>query len=301
MPPAPLAFNAIEASTPNDRRPLGFDASTTTETTASTAPPARAPLSASAALVGHLPIGASAPNAAEPAPVVSPLAVSSSAGDVEPPIGDGVPNAAELPSVVRPLAVPSSAALSPPPPAIAAPSGAEHELLVGAFGKALQVAQDRRARDVLEIVLAAEQEHVATVMHALAEQRREYGDQLERAVKRLSEELTSDSVIEIGELFHRSAGEITGALARGERYSRSLIEKQNNVLERLEAIDNGISKLLAVATEIRDIGSALASALPTVTRQRTPAKESERRLVVVPTKTDPLASIREDLDSDDDT
>jgi hypothetical protein len=220
--------------------------------------------------------------------------------------GNVLPRYAALIPNTAPPPVPPSLAPSLPPATSPVPSelrlSAEHELLLGAFGKALQSVQDRRASDVLEVVLTAEQEHLATVMQALADQRHEYGEQLERAVRRLSDELTADSITEIGELFHRSAGEITGSLARSERYSRSLIEKQNDALAKLGAIEDGVAKLLAVATELRDIGSSLASALTNLSQQRAPPpKEPERRRSVITKQTDVLAALREDPDADDDT
>lgn len=177
-----------------------------------------------------------------------------------------------------------------------------------AFGNALEAAHDRRGRVVVETLLVAQHEQLAMLMQALADQRHDYrgelermvqgyGEHLERAVKKLSDELTPESITQIGDIFHTSAGQITGALSRAERLHGRSIDKQNQILEVLGTLTERVSSLLAVVTDLKDLGGELATLAP----QRTSApREPERRLAVVPASPDVLAVIREDLDSDDD-
>ena len=175
------------------------------------------------------------------------------------------------------------------------------ELLLAAFGRALEAVEVRQTREVLHVALTAQQEHLALVMQSLADQRHEYGDQLERAVRRLSDELSSDSVTEIGELFRLSAGEITGALRRTERLSGTLIEKQDQILGALgtlarkqEQATDATAKLLAVACELRDLGSVLAGSLAPAPGRAPTSRESERRLQVVARRPDLLEGLADD-------
>lgn len=230
---------------------------------------------------------------------------------VEPPAVPSEPPV--VPTHVTPeVHAPSSGAatLAPPTAAVASVTEADEparppcspvvreiELILTAFGQTFEVVSARQGRDVLHVALTAQQEHLALFMQALADHRRDYGDQLERAVRRLSDELTSDSVTQIGELFHRSAGEITGALARTERLSGRLIEKQNLILEALGNLGSTTAQLVAVVTELRDIGNGIAGSLAA---SRAPTREPERRLQVVASRPDILEGVREDLDCDDD-
>ena len=144
------------------------------------------------------------------------------------------------------------------------------------------------------------------LMQALADQRHDYrgdlerlvhgyGEHLERAVKKLSDELTPESISQIGELFHLSAGKITGALVRAEHLHGKSIEKQNQVLEVLGNLTKQATNLLAVVTELKELGGAA------LTPQRpAPAREPERHLAVVSAAPDVLAVIRDDLDEEDD-
>lgn len=175
------------------------------------------------------------------------------------------------------------------------------ELLLAAFGRALEAVEVRQTREILHVALTAQQEHLALVMQSLADQRHEYGDQLERAVRRLSDELSSDSVTEIGELFRLSAGEITGALRRTERLSGTLIEKQDQILGALgtlarkqEQATDATAKLLAVACELRDLGSVLAGSLAPAPGRAPTSRESERRLQVVARRPDLLEGLADD-------
>ena len=196
--------------------------------------------------------------------------------------------------------------IAPAAPTVLAASDADPvvqrvELLLAAFGRALEAVEVRQTREVLHVALTAQQEHLALVMQSLADQRHEYGDQLERAVRRLSDELSSDSVTEIGELFRLSAGEITGALRRTERLSGTLIEKQDQILGALgtlarkqEQATDATAKLLAVACELRDLGSVLAGSLAPAPGRAPTSRESERRLQVVARRPDLLEGLADD-------
>ncbi len=203
------------------------------------------------------------------------LATSVATTDPATPITTLAPHASSV--TVTPTGVPASPADDP--------SVQRVELMLTAFGKACEAVQVRQTREVLHVALTAQQEHLALLMQSLADQRHEYGDQLERAVRRLSDELSSDSVTEIGELFHRSAGEITGALRRTERLSGSLIEKQNQILGALGTIGDTTSQLLAV---MRELGSGLGSV------HTPPPRASERHRQVVTRRPDVLESLDED-------
>lgn len=178
-----------------------------------------------------------------------------------------------------------------------------------AFGNALQASHERNGRDVLHTVLNAQQEQLAMLMQALADQRLEYreqlersiqgcGELLERAAKRLSDDLNPEAILQIGELFHGSAGQITGALARTERLSASMIEKQNRLLDGLGTLSEQLGKLLTVVIELRDLGHSIAGLPVPMSTQRAPPPE--RHLSLVAGRPDVLADIRDDLDNDDD-
>lgn len=177
-----------------------------------------------------------------------------------------------------------------------------------AFGNALQATHERNGRDVLHTVLTAQQEQLAMLMQALADQRLEYreqlersiqgcGELLERAARRLSDELNPEAILQIGELFHGSAAQISGALARTERLSASMIEKQNRILDGLGTLTEQLGRLLAVVTELRDLGHLAGSPVPMSTQRAPPP---ERHLSLVAGRPDVLADIRDDLDNDDD-
>ena len=192
-------------------------------------------------------------------------------------------------------------------------TGVDLEKCLLAIGNALQASHERNGRDILHIVLSAQQEQLAMTMQTLADQRLDYREQLDRAVEsfgeqlghaahRLSDELNPQAILQIGELFHASAGQITGALARTERLTGNMIEKQNRLIEGLGILTGQLTRLLTVVTEIRDHGQALvtSSALPAPPRA-SPAREPERHLSLVAGHPDVLADIRDELDDDDDT
>lgn len=122
------------------------------------------------------------------------------------------------------------------------------ESLVGAFGTALEAADNRRSRDALHTLLDAHQEQLLTVVHALHEHRHESQQTLERAVEhlvvRMAEELTPSSIMGIGELFRESAGEITGAMRRNEHL-------QGKTLEALGALSKGLAQLSREVANLR--------------------------------------------------
>lgn len=248
---------------------------------------------------GVAPVAAEPPPPA-PAPAVPPAVTASPQA---PPVQSitGMSTAANAPEAPAPPPAPPVAVAGALPVAVAGePVVQQIELLLAAFGKALEAVQVRQGRDVLHVALTAQQEHLAILMQALADHRHDYGEQLERAVRRLSDELTSESVTEIGELFHRSAGEITGALTRSERLSGRLIEKQNQLLEALSTLGRSTAQLVDVVTELRDIGSGIARSMAALASSRVaPVREPERRLQVVAGRPDILESVREDLDQED--
>ena len=222
-------------------------------------------------------------------------------GGVDPPPA-ATPSASEPPALDNPVV--SSLVVSSPPavPAVVEPPATStltldthsQELLLAAFGKALENCHDRRGRDVLHTVLTAQEEQHASLVQVLADQRQEYGDQLERAVVRMGE-VMPESLIQAGEAFHQSAGKLTGALSRIERLSGNQIEKHNLSLQLLGDIRADLAQFLAVAAEVRDL---LAHSLT-----GRPQPRHERRLAVVPTSphepdddTDILAKIGDDLD-----
>lgn len=257
---------------------------------------ASAPPGPGALSVGAL--GSSHPRAAEPPTLSrSPLAALVPAATALPEPSTPAPPAA---APVTTLAIPAA------PPASSSETTQQIEYLLTAFGKAFEAVHARQGRDVLHVVLTAEQEHLAILMQALADHRHDYGEQLERAVRRLSDELTSDSIKDIGELFHRSAGEITGALRRSEHLEGKSILKQDEVLKALGGLTTQVTslgdttaRLLAVAVELRDVGNGIASSLAAPSRVQ--AREPKHHLQVVPSRADILDTVREDLDNDDET
>ncbi len=229
------------------------------------------------------PVLTNPPTVSPVVPVVSPAQDTANRIASSPPVSPSPP----VPAVVE-------------PPATIAPTTEARlqALLLEAFGKALENCQDRRGRDVLHIVLTAQEEQHASLVQVLADQRQEYGDQLERAVVRMSE-LMPESLVQAGEVFHQSAGKLTGALSRIERLSGNQIEKHNQSLQLLGDIRADLSQFLAVAAEVRDL---LAHSLT-----GRPKPRLERRLAVIPASPDDpdddsdiLAKIRDDLDEPED-
>ena len=165
--------------------------------------------------------------------------------------------------------------------------------LLTAVGEAIESYHGRHGRDLLHMVLTAQEEQHASLVQVLADQRREYGDQLERAVIQMSERMP-DSLIEAGEAFHESAGKLTGALSRIERLFGHPIEKHNLSLQLLGDIRAHLSQILAIAAEVRDLLEHNLAGRP--------QPRHERRLAVVPASsnepddgTDILAEVRDDL------
>ena len=203
------------------------------------------------------------------------------------PVASAPPDARPVPAVVE-----SVATLAP------ATEARLQSLLLEAFGKALDSCQDRRGRDVLHTVLTAQEEQHASLVQVLADQRLEYGDQLERAVVRMSE-LMPESLVQAGEVFHQSAGKLTGVLSRIERLSGNQIEKHNLSLQLLGDIRADLSQFLAVAAEVRDL---LAHSLT-----GRPKPRIDRRMAVISAPPDDpdddsdiLAKISDDLDEPED-
>ena len=214
------------------------------------------------------------------------------------------------PSAIGPV-VPMVAAVPGPqqPTGSSTAKGVDIEQCLLAFGNALQASHERNARDVLHIVLTAQQEQLVMLMQAIADQRLDYreqlersiqgyGEQLGRAARQLSEELNPEAILQIGELFHTSAGQITGALGRCERLLTCVIDKQSRLLESLGALTEQVVTQLAVLTDLQELGHSLAGAPVPMPTQRAPPPE--RHLSLVAGRPDVLADIRDDLDNDDD-
>lgn len=110
------------------------------------------------------------------------------------------------------------------------------ESLLGAFGQALTIAQDRRASATLDVLLTAQHEHMAVVVQGMADQRRDYGEALEQAMQRLVHDLAPESIMNVGETFRLSAGEITGALRRGEHMQARVLDVLTGIREQLAVL-----------------------------------------------------------------
>ena len=187
------------------------------------------------------------------------------------------------------------------------PVDLERSLL--AFGNALQVSHERNGRDVLHTVLTAQHEQLAMLIQAIADQRLDYRDQLERSIqsygeqlgraaRQLSDELNPEAILQIGELFRVSAGHITGALGRGERLTTVMIDKQSRLVDGLGTLTGQIAQLVAVVTELRDFRQGQGDA--TSPQRAPPPREPKQRLARVVGHPDVLAGIRDDLDAEDD-
>src|SRR5688572_2298776 len=97
----------------------------------------------------------------------------------------------------------------------------------------MTIAQDRRASETLDVLLTAQHEHMALFTQGMAEQRRDYGEALERAFERFAQEMAPESILTVGETFRVSAGEITGALRRGEHMQGRVLEVLTEIREQL--------------------------------------------------------------------
>lgn len=122
------------------------------------------------------------------------------------------------------------------------------EALLGAFGQAMTITQDRRASETLDVLLTAHHEQMALVFQGMAQQRQEYGEALERAIERLASDLAPESIMTIGETFRISAGEITGALRRGEHMQGRVLEELTGIRKLLEKLAQNGAALAASQT-----------------------------------------------------
>lgn len=111
-----------------------------------------------------------------------------------------------------------------------------------ALCKAMACTTDRRTNETLELCLTAHMEQTALMVQSFSDQRQDYGAALERTIKRIVEEAAPESLINIGEVFQRSAGEITAALRCGDH-------TQAKILETLRKIDGHLGLLVARADE----------------------------------------------------
>jgi predicted RNA-binding Zn ribbon-like protein len=126
------------------------------------------------------------------------------------------------------------------------------EALLGALGTALTIAQDRRASETLDVVLTAQHEHMALVIQGMADQRRDYGEALERALQRFAQEMAPESILSVGETFRQSAGEITGALRRGEYMQGRVLEVLTGIRDTLKDLAQHGAALAAVAAKAEE-------------------------------------------------
>lgn len=164
--------------------------------------------------------------------------------------------------------------------------------LLGAFGQALTIAQDRRANETLDIVLTAQHEQMALVVQGMAEQRHEYGAALERAVTRLTQEAAPESLINVGEVFQQSAEQITGALRRGEHL-------QGRMLEALRGIGQQLGELS------QQVAALATPALAPATKASEPHADKPALSLVAtgsgkPSRDSPLNRLSDNDDDDDD-
>lgn len=127
------------------------------------------------------------------------------------------------------------------------------EGLLGALGQALTSAGDRRASETLEVLLTAQHEHMAFFIQGMAEQRRDYGEALERAFERFARDLAPESILTVGETFRLSAGEITGALRRGEHMQGRVLGVMTEVRELLkELVQQGSARATSASTTVEE-------------------------------------------------
>lgn len=145
--------------------------------------------------------------------------------------------------------------------------------LLAAFGKAMTGAHDRRANETLDMVLTAQHEQTALILQGMADQREYYGATLERAIIRLTRDVAPESFINIGEVFQKSAAEISSALRCGEHM-------QLRVLETLREISASLKQLL---TQVDEFTTAPKVQNPPEVRTEKPAEAPNLR--VLPTGT----------------
>jgi hypothetical protein len=126
------------------------------------------------------------------------------------------------------------------------------EGLLGAFGQALTIAQDRRASATLDVLLTAQHEHLAVVVQGMADQRRDYGEALEDAMQRLVRDLSPESIMGVGETFRMSAGEITGALRRGEHMQARVLDVLTGIREQLAVLVRQATMTAASPAKVDD-------------------------------------------------
>lgn len=145
--------------------------------------------------------------------------------------------------------------------------------LLAAFGKAMTCAHDRRANETLDIVLTAQHEQTALILQGMADQREYYGATLERAILRLTRDVAPESFINIGEVFQKSAAEISSALRCGEHM-------QLRILETLREISATLRQLLTRVDEVAD-----ASKVQNLQEDRAEKPAETPNLRVLPTGT----------------
>lgn len=145
--------------------------------------------------------------------------------------------------------------------------------LLAAFGSVMTCAHDRRANETVDMVLTAQNEQTALILQGMADQREYYGATLERAVLRLTRDVAPESFINIGEVFQRSAAEISSALRCGEHM-------ELRVLETLREISARLGHLL---TQVNELGVGSKAQNQSEVRAEKPAETPNLR--VLPTGT----------------
>lgn len=163
--------------------------------------------------------------------------------------------------------------------------------LLAAFGKTMTCTHDRRANETIDMVLTAQHEQTALILQGMADQREYYGATLERAVLRLTQDVAPESFINIGEVFQRSAAEISSAVRCGEHM-------QLRVLEALREINSRLEKIL---TRVNELDAVTKATNPLEARAEKPAETPNLR--VLPTGTGErkrAGNILERISDDDD-
>ena len=136
------------------------------------------------------------------------------------------------------------------------------EELLGVFGHAMTIAQDRRASETLDVLLTAQHEHMAVFIQGMAEQRRDYGEALERAFERFARDMAPESILTVGETFRISAGEITGALRRGEHMQGRVLEALTGIRDLLRELAHHGAALTASVSAAKVEEARLDKAAP---------------------------------------
>lgn len=162
--------------------------------------------------------------------------------------------------------------------------------LLAAFGTAMTCAHDRRASETLEMFLTGQHEQTALILQGMAQQREYYATTLERAILRLTQDVAPESFVNIGEVFQRSAAEISSALRCREHM-------EIRTLETLREINACMAKLLTRVNEV-----SVGSKSPLEVRAEKPAETPNLRVLQTGTGERKRAGILERLgDNDDDS